>query len=191
MIKCLVFEPLKTNCPTKGTNYSSQTFKIFKILLMGIIGYPIPMVRLWLSVRPTISALNFTKQAWRPRGCRGYHGTPRFLANQLTLYQPGGADYGYYICARPPRFSELVSFLKSSDPIRLELMKRYSFAQILDYLILRHICHQFDLSVWSISDVSNILSNTSIVIYVFNLFSTFPKNAVCLSRMQFFCHFDW
>ena len=34
---------------------------------MGIIGYPIPMVRLWLSVRPTISALNYTEQACRPQ----------------------------------------------------------------------------------------------------------------------------
>ena len=80
---------------------------------MGIIGYPIPMVRLWLSVRSTISALNFIEQAYCPRGCRGCHGTPQILADLLTLYKSGWADYAHQITTGTPGFSDLPSDLLS------------------------------------------------------------------------------
>ena len=32
---------------------------------------------------------------------------PRILADQLTLSQPGGADYAHYITTGTPRFSDL------------------------------------------------------------------------------------
>jgi hypothetical protein len=39
-------------------------------------------------------------QACRPWGCR-------ILADQLTLYQPGGADYAHHITTGNPEFSDL------------------------------------------------------------------------------------
>ena len=48
-----------------------------------------------------MSKLLSTLQACRPWGCRG---CPQILADQLTLSQPGGADYAYQIILAPPDF---------------------------------------------------------------------------------------
>ena len=53
-----------------------------------------------------IFRLLFT-QACRPRGCRGVMAPPehpQILADQLTLSQPGGADYAHQIMLAPPEF---------------------------------------------------------------------------------------
>ena len=52
-------------------------------------------------------------QKCRNRGGRGVQ-TPQILANQLTLSQPGGADYAHQSNTRPPpthRFSDLPTYL--------------------------------------------------------------------------------
>ena len=47
----------------------------------------------------------------RPQGCRGYHGTPQILADQLTLSQLGGAYYTRHINTGNPEFSDLPTAL--------------------------------------------------------------------------------
>ena len=36
---------------------------------------------------------------------------PQFLTDQLTLSQPGGADYAHHSTTRPPKFSDLATGL--------------------------------------------------------------------------------
>ena len=50
-------------------------------------------------------------QACRPWVCRVCHGTPRILADQLILFQPGGTDYAHLITTGTPRFSDLPTAL--------------------------------------------------------------------------------
>ena len=52
---------------------------------------------------------------------RGAH-VPHILADQLTLSQPGGADYAPSISARPLRFSDLAPSLGPSLLESLNLM---------------------------------------------------------------------
>ena len=46
-------------------------------------------------------------QACRPQGGQEGHGTPRFLADQLTLSKPEGAEYVHQITTGTPGFSDL------------------------------------------------------------------------------------
>ena len=53
------------------------------------------------------------KYPWQARRKRGAWGAlaPQFLAEQLTLSQPGGADYARHSPTSPPGFSDLVTAL--------------------------------------------------------------------------------
>ena len=46
--------------------------------------------------------------------------TPHFLADQLTLSQPGGAHYPHPVLCAPPRFSDLATALLSNVKKRVE-----------------------------------------------------------------------
>ena len=60
-------------------------------------------------------------QGCRPWGCRECHGTPQILADQLTLFQPGGTDYAHLITTGTPGFSDLPTALNNQcDKTRLE-----------------------------------------------------------------------
>ena len=63
-------------------------------------------------------------QACRPQGGQGGHGTPRFLADQLTLSKPEGAEYVHQITTGTPRFSDL-----STAPLQME----YWLCQLVYY----------------------------------------------------------
>ena len=48
-------------------------------------------------------------------GVPGVPWYPQILAEQLSLYQPGGADYGHQITTGTPGFSDLPTALLSED----------------------------------------------------------------------------
>ena len=50
-------------------------------------------------------------QGCRPWGCQGLPWHPQILEDQLTLSQPGGADYAHHATTGTPRFSDLPTAL--------------------------------------------------------------------------------
>ena len=60
-------------------------------------------------------------QARRKRGAGGGV-TPQFLAEQLTLSQPGGADYVYHSTTSPPGFADLATALNCTRIIQFNLI---------------------------------------------------------------------
>ena len=44
---------------------------------------------------------------------------PEILADQLTLFQPGGTDYAYLITAGTPEFSDLPTALLIKDKVMI------------------------------------------------------------------------
>ena len=50
------------------------------------------------------------QQGCRQRGAWGLQ-PPQFLTDQLTLSQPGGADYAHHSTTSPPGFSDLATGL--------------------------------------------------------------------------------
>ena len=54
-----------------------------------------------------LSSLVMANQACRPWECRN----PQILVDQLTLSQPGGADYAHHITSSNPGFSDLPTAL--------------------------------------------------------------------------------
>ena len=77
--------------------------------------------QLSLKVKPVLElklASKFIKcvpyrvnQACRLWGCRGVPWHPQILADQLTLSQPGGADYAHHITTGTPGFSDFPTTL--------------------------------------------------------------------------------
>ena len=64
-------------------------------------------------------------QRWRNQGCMGEGISPRIqiFANQLTLFQPCGADYVCHINTSPSRFSQLPPALSLIAKIKLTLKR--------------------------------------------------------------------
>ena len=60
-------------------------------------------------------------QGCQYRWCQGCHWQPQFLADQLTLFQPGRADYSHQLLMVLPNF---VTFKASLD---LHLMLVFNF----------------------------------------------------------------
>ena len=73
-------------------------------------------------------------QAGRPGG----HVSPHFLADQLTLSQPGGAHYPHQVLCAPPRFSDLATAL------HMYIRSQLKMAQI-DFSWQKHIKPQVDI----------------------------------------------
>ena len=66
-------------------------------------------------------------QACRKRGGWGGFSLAQFLADQLTLSQPGGAHYPHPVLQAPPRFSDLataLNYVKVNPKILKETIKR-------------------------------------------------------------------
>ena len=76
---------------------------------------------------------------WRNRG-RGGKGPSHFLTDQLTLSQPGGADYAHDNTTCPHRFSDLLPSLQCNN---FQNLVRQRFALDYDAMpILNQMCEK-------------------------------------------------